>query len=193
MKRIFLVAIIALLSACAHQSLAPAIANRAQYQQQLDTLDHWQLDGKIAVRHADKADSAAVHWQQDSEQFDIFLSGPLGAGATRFTGNPKQLTIHNSSEETTDTADPEALVEKHLGWTLPLDQLPKWIVGTSTAPDAVFNPDNTLASFSLHGWRVRYLTYTTVDHWLLPEKIVLVHDDMQVTIVIKQWELHQRE
>lgn len=195
-----IVVFIVSLSGCAHQPLAPDIHDSQSYQQQLTQLNHWQLQGKIAVRHANTSDSAALRWQQDEEHFDIFLSGPLGAGATRLTGTPKQLSIQNGREEKTSTSDPEQLLEKHLGWTfpfkeLPLEKLPQWIVGASDNKHARFNDDHTLASFEQDGWQVNYIHYQTVGQWLLPEKLVLKqtdlkHDDMQVTIVIKQWELH---
>jgi outer membrane lipoprotein LolB len=175
---------------CVHQTPAPDIQDSHRYQQQLATLHHWQLEGKIAVRHANTSDSAAVRWQQNDEHFDIFLSGPLGAGATRLTGTPRQLSIQNSREEKTSTADPEQLIEKHLGWTLPLEKLPLWIIGYSDNSKAVFNSDHTLASFEQNGWQVDYIRYQTVNQWLLPEKIILKHEDMQVTIFIKRWELY---
>lgn len=179
-----------LLLGCAQQPLTPVLNDASAYQQQLAHLNRWQLDGKIGVRHANRSDSAALRWQQDQHHFDIFLSGPLGAGATRLLGTPDQLIIRNDSEEVTSTADPGQLLEKHLGWTLPLEKLPLWIIGRSDNRKARFNSDHTLAGFNEADWQVDYLRYQTVGQWLLPEKIVLKHDDMQVTIVIKRWELH---
>jgi len=174
---------------CAHQSLSPVITDAHGYQQKLAQLDHWQLQGKIAVRHANQSDSAALRWQQDAEHFDIFLSGPLGAGATRLIGTPKQFSIQNNKEETAAMSNAEQLIEKHLGWTLPLDQLPQWILGHNDNRNSQFNIDHTLAGFEQDGWRVEYQRYQIIDQWLLPEKIVLKHEDMQVTIIIKQWTL----
>lgn len=175
---------------CAHQMRAPVILDTQNYQQQLTQLNHWQLEGKIAVRHANKSDSAALRWQQHKDHFDIFLSGPLGTGATRLLGTPKQLIISNDTEEVTSTSDPEQLLEKHLGWTLPLEKLPLWIVGRSDNKSAEFNTDHTLANFTEQDWQVEYQRYQAVGQWMLPEKIVLNHEDMQVTIFIKHWELH---
>jgi outer membrane lipoprotein LolB len=141
------------------------------------------------VRHADQSDSAAVQWQQDGNHFDIFLSGPLGAGATRLTGTPDKLVIQGATEQHTTAADPQQIIEQQLGWTLPLDQLPRWILGCSDNGHAQFNADNTLAGFTRDGWQVSYAHYQPVGPWLLPGKIVLKHEDMQVTIVIKHWEL----
>lgn len=174
---------------CAHRITAPIIDSPQHYQQQLSQLTHWSLEGKIAVRHANKSDTAALQWQQADENFDIFISGPLGAGASRITGNPAKLTLHNGDKTSTTTDDPNHLIEKHLGWELPLENLSQWMTGRNNHASARFNTDNTLAEFDEHDWQVEYQRYQTVEQWLLPEKVVLKHEDMQVTIFIKEWKL----
>lgn len=176
-------------NSCVHPIATPIIDNPQHYQQQLAQLTHWTLEGKIAVRHANKSDTAALQWQQVDEHFDIFISGPLGAGATRITGTPKALTLQNSEQVSTTTDDPNHLIEKHLGWELPLENLPQWITGRNDSNTARFNTDKTLARFEERGWQVEYPRYQTVGQWLLPEKIVLKHEDMQVAIFIKEWKL----
>jgi len=198
MKYIFFITLSLVLSGCAHQTLTPVIHDSQNYQQKLSQLKYWQLEGKIGVRHANKSDSAAVHWQQDENHFDIFLSGPLGAGATRLMGSPEKLLIQSGKEQSTTTSDPQQLIENHLGWTLPLEKLPLWILGCSDSNNAhpiheQFNVDHTLASFEQDGWQVEYKTYQIVDQLLLPERIVLMHEDMQVIIVIKHWDINHQE
>lgn len=193
LNKFFILIMTGVMSGCAHQALTPAIHDAHTYQQQLAQLNHWQLEGKIGVRHANTSDSAAVQWKQDDDHFDIFLSGPLGAGATRLIGTPKQLSIQNSGEEKTSTSDPERLIEKQLGWTLPLEKLPLWILGYSDSSSKQFNVDYTLARFEQDGWQANYIRYQTVGPWLLPEKITLKHEDMQVTIVIKDWRIDSQE
>jgi len=179
-------------SGCAHQTLTPVIHDAQAYQQQLSHLNHWQLEGKFGVHHANKSDSAALQWKQDDDHFDIFLSGPLGADATRLVGTPKELDIQNGREGIITEDSPELMMQKRLGWALPLEKLPQWILGYSDNQHAQFNMDHTLAGFEQDGWQVEYQTYQIVGQWLLPEKIVLKHEDMQVTIVIKQWDIkHQ--
>jgi outer membrane lipoprotein LolB len=177
------------MAGCANHGVVRTIDNAQAYQQQLSQLTYWSLEGKIAVRHANKSDSAALQWQQLDENFDIFISGPLGTGATRITGNPAKLTLQNGDKISTTTDDPNHLIEKHLGWELPLENLPQWITGRSNHASARFNADNTLAGFEEHDWQVEYQRYQAVQQWLLPEKVVLKHEDMQVTIFIKHWDL----
>jgi outer membrane lipoprotein LolB len=191
MKRYFFLILIfiGLLSGCAHQTLAPVIHGTQAYQQQLSQLHEWQLEGKIGVHHADKVDSAALQWKQDDDHFDIFLTGPLGAGATRLTGTPESLVMLDNDGEHSTTSNLQQLIQQRLGWTFPVEQLPQWILGATDNPRAEFNPDHTLAGFEQDGWDIRYLSYQTTGEFLLPEKIVLTQDDLRVTLVIKSWNL----
>lgn len=181
-----------LLTSCVQQTtpLPPLSVDQQQHQQQLAQLQSWQLEGKIAIKHAGKSDSATIRWQQLKDRYDIFLSGPLGVGATRLYGTSKSLLIATHDGQQADTHDPEAFLEAHLGWTLPLSQLPKWVTGACTVRNCSFNPDNTLSQLAEQGWQVQFERYQAVGDRRLPEKLVLMHDDLQVTLVIKHWELH---
>lgn len=179
-----------LLSGCAHTSRAPVITSADEYQYQLAKLTHWQLEGKIGVRHAGKSDTVTMQWQQQEDRFDIYLSGPLGVGATRLRGTPERLDISNGHTDSTTLDDPAHRLEQQLGWELPLAKLPHWIVGATDNSTARYNSDHTLAGFSETDWQVEYLRYESVDGWLLPVRVVLKHEDLQLTIVIKAWELH---
>jgi len=58
------------------------------HRSQVETLDGWQISGKIGIRAPQESGSGTLFWLQRQEYFDIRLSGPLGRGATRLTGRP---------------------------------------------------------------------------------------------------------
>ena len=190
MKKLLIALPLILLAACAQQTVAPMVVDQQQHQKQLAELHHWLLEGKIAVRHADQSDSATVRWQQDDERFDVFLSGPLGAGATRLIGTPHTLMIANHNGQHATNDDPQALLEQQLGWYLPIEQLPHWIIGESNHAPAAYHANHTLKQIDQHDWHITYPSYQTVGDQVLPEKILLEHEDLRVTIVIKRWEIH---
>lgn len=182
--------VILLLTGCAHAPQAPVISSAQDYQQQLLQLTHWQLEGKIGVRHAGKSDTVAIQWQQADDSFDIFLSGPLGIGATTLNGTSQHLDIRNGNNTSTTIDDPSHALEQHLGWELPLAKLPHWILGASDNGSARYNADHTLAGFSETDWQVEYTRYDLVEGWLLPSRVTLRHEDLQLTIIITEWKLH---
>lgn len=188
MRRFAIVMLLVAVSACTQPSRQPTLP-KEHFHQQLSQLNHWSLEGKVAIRHGQTSDSASLQWQQQGDRFDIYLSGPLGAGATRLMGDSQTLILANNKSQHTHRSNPQHFMEQYLGWSLPLEKLPQWIVGYSDSPNRRLHPDHTLAGFTEMDWQVEYLQYQSVGEWLLPKKVVLKHEDLQVTIVIKSWDL----
>ena len=54
-------------------------AARKEHRSQVETLDGWQISGKIGIRAPQESGSGTLFWLQRREYFDIRLSGPLAA------------------------------------------------------------------------------------------------------------------
>ncbi len=55
--------------------------------------DSWTLSGKIGITTPKESMAGFIRWQQQQDNFDIYVSGPLGQGSTRIQGNPQQATL----------------------------------------------------------------------------------------------------
>ena len=77
---------------------------------------------------------------------------------------------------------------------LPVSHLLWWIRGLPS-PDSKsrlnLDGDSRLAQLSQDGWQVEYLRYTEQNGFWLPERIKLSGFDLQVTLVIKDWQPRQ--
>ena len=66
-----------------------------------------------------------------------------------------------------------------------------WIRGLP-APDSksriTLDADSRLAQLSQDGWEVSYTRYAEQDGYWLPERLRLEGHDIQVTLVIKDWQ-----
>ncbi len=89
---------------------------------------------------------------------------------------------------------PEALVEAQLGWQLPVSHLLWWVRGLP-APDSrsrlSLDSDSRLARLEQDGWQVNYLAYAEHNGFTLPERIRLEGHDLQITLVVKDWQPRQ--
>lgn len=159
-------------------------------------LDSWTLQGKLGVRAPHESGSGTLFWLQQQDYYDIRLSGPLGRGATRIQGNNDRVTLDIAGQQPTSASSAEALLEKQVGWQLPVEHLLWWVRGLP-APDSPsrlqLNPDSQLARLSQAGWTVEYSRYQQVDDMQLPQRLQLSGHDMLLTLVITRWEPHTSE
>ena len=168
--------------------------NQAQWRehkQQLSSLDGWQIDGKIGIRAPKDSGSGTLFWLQRQDYYDIRLSGPLGRGAARLTGRPGQVSLEVANQGRYEAPTPEALLEEQMGWKLPVSHLTWWVRGLP-APDSksrlTLDADSRLSNLEQDDWQIEYLSYAQQNGYWLPERIKLHGSNLDVTLVIKQWQ-----
>jgi len=191
MHFIRLIALTALLSGCSQLQQQPAerpaaLGSWAEYVAYMETLQHWQLLGKAGIRTAQQSDSAGFSWRQNLDHYDISLFGPFNAQAARIKGDNQQVSLE-ADGQTWRAHSPEALLEQHLGWQLPVRDLAWWIRGLP-APGSVFSEtrkNDRLASLQQQGWKISYRRYS--DDNRHPEKLILQRDNLRITLVIHEW------
>ncbi|TNF01393.1 MAG: outer membrane lipoprotein LolB [Gammaproteobacteria bacterium] len=181
------------LGACASQAPGPnpVVTDWQQHQSALQTLESWQLEGKLGYRDSRDGGSAWLNWQQTSNSFKLQLNGPFGAGATQILGDDQHAELHRSGKETIYSPSPAALTEQLFGWPWPVDELHYWIRGIPaphTAQDvSSHNIDGTLATLSQANWQLQFSGYQQVGRWILPGRIRGHSGEYSFTLVIKQW------
>lgn len=161
------------------------------HKAQISEIDGWQINGKIGIRAPQDSGSGTLFWLQRQDYFDIRLSGPLGRGATRLTGRPDAVALEVAGQGRFEAESPEALVESQLGWQLPVSNLLWWIRGLP-APDSrsrvELDGNGRLAHLQQDGWDVQYLDYSDENGFALPSRIKLAGRDLQITLVVKDWQ-----
>ena len=192
--------LIALLAGCAGTGPREALQGQGNPQQwrehkrQLTALDGWQIDGKVGIRAPRDSGSGTLFWLQRQDYYDIRLAGPLGRGAARLTGRPGLVALEVANQGRYEAPTPEALLDEQLGWRLPVSHLIWWVRGLpapDTRSELNLDADSRLASLKQDGWDVEYLRYTEQNGYWLPERIKLHGEDLDVTLVIKDWQPRQ--
>ncbi|MGC5703524.1 lipoprotein localization protein LolB [Pseudomonas sp. NFXW11] len=197
LRHLIVFSFIALLAGCAGFGARESVqgqGNPAQWRlhkDQLTSLDGWQINGKIGIRAPKDSGSGTLFWLQRQDYYDIRLSGPLGRGAARLTGRPGQVSLEVANQGRYEAASPETLLEEQLGWKLPVSHLAWWVRGLP-APGSksrlTLDGDSHLASLEQDGWQVEYSGYSQQNGYWLPERIKLHGSDLDVTLVIKEWQ-----
>lgn len=160
--------------------------------QTLSSIEKWDLKGLIAIREARDSVSANLHWQQFGKGYHIALYGPLGSNSYELTGRPGRVELAGANGQRTIASSPEDLIAKQAGWHLPVSNLYYWIRGIpvpNVPSQKQMDAYNHLTVLNQQGWNIQYLRYTSINNIDIPSKIFLNNPQLNVKIVINQWQL----
>lgn len=200
LRHLLVFSLIALLAGCAGLTSREALEGQGDpalwqvHKQRIGQLDGWQISGKIGIRAPQDSGSATLFWLQRQDYYDIRLSGPLGRGAARLTGRPGDILLEVANQGRYRAESPEALLREQLRLDLPVSNLLWWIRGLP-APQSrsrvTLDGDSRLARLEQDGWQVEYQRYAEQNGYTLPERLKLYGQELEVTLVLKDWQPRQ--
>lgn len=153
----------------------------------------FSLNGRLAVRHGEERHSAGLRWQHQPHHDELLLQGPLGITAARISSDARSATLENG--KLYEAQDVEALMQHVLGWGLPLPVLHHWLVGAVDASLPAATERDSLGRLTLlqqAGWEVHYQRYADDHADSLPTRITFSRDELQVKLLIDEWDLAPR-
>src|SRR5580698_2598799 len=98
----------------------------------LSSIQHWNIEGMIAIRNLAKNDSGSANWKWDqhsSKTYTMLFYGPMGAGTQKLSGKPGQVVLQMANGKTATASSPEALLASQTGWRLPVSSMYYWVRG----------------------------------------------------------------
>jgi outer membrane lipoprotein LolB len=171
-----------LLAGCAG---APVTMQRGA---QIDTA--FSFNGRVAIKHGEQRDSAGMRWTHRAPEDEISLLAPLGQTVARIHSDAQGVTLDASGKHYA-AQDTERLMQQVLGWSLPVSGLRHWIIAMP-APASEYNielnPNGQTSLLRQQGWDIRYSRYASTAKDALPLRVSLRHDDIEVLLLIDEWE-----
>ena len=150
----------------------------------------WAAQGRFAVQRSDAGFNGGFRWRQTENGYDIRLTGPFGQGGVRIQGDGHGVVLVTDDGRHDSAADPERLLARHLGWSLPVSGLRYWVRGEAEPGhparwqrDAQGRPRR----LSQSGWDIAYLAYRAAEGAALPRLVRLVRGEFEVRLVIDRW------
>ena len=166
------------------------------HAEELSRLRSWSLHGTLAVRPAGgDASRVTMRWRQSPDSYLVRFMGPLGVGLFEVEGSATAVEARFPDGRRTSAASPEALLEREIGWSVPLQGLRYWIVGLPVpdgAPSEVELDDRgRLARLEQAGWTVVYERYGALDGLPLPERIRFSNASVEATVIVRRWKAEE--
>ncbi len=153
-------------------------------------LTGWNNTGKLSIRTLDQSESANLKWSQAGNRTRIRLSGPLGMGATSIESDTQQLQVSRNGETRHYDISSQAASTASIGWELPLQALPYWILGLPSPQTPVLGQlvkNGLLRRLEQLGWTVTYETYGQFEQYTLPTRLKLEHGSTRARLIIRNW------
>lgn len=179
------------LAGCA-QIPAPQNNTWETHQQQLENLNTWSFNGKLAVITAEDRHSFNIHWQQSQDDFHIILTTFLGGTILDMKKTQNMTKIIDHDGHHFQGENTEVLIRQLSGFVLPIEALQQWIKGNPSEADYQLNDSNQLASLSgsdlQNGlWSINYNNYGSTNSIALPRSLQLTHEDIRLKFAISHW------
>jgi outer membrane lipoprotein LolB len=178
-----------LLSGCVNHLALKAVQRTAQYDAP------FVLNGRVAIKRGMDNSSAGLRWVHNPEEDEdeVLILEPMGQTMARIHLDAQGATLESQGRFYVDK-DVESVTQQALEWSLPLTWLSHWIVGVpaqGAAADIQRDSRKQITMLRQDGWEIRYLRYTGVAADSLPARIVMRKDQLEITILIDEWEKQQ--
>jgi outer membrane lipoprotein LolB len=169
---------------------APTLIPWPERRAQLQTLESYVLQGRVAVAAGSEGFSARLHWEQQGARTSLALDGPLGMGGVRVVADGTALNVTNSQGTALDSDAARAELRTRLGFDPPLASLRYWVLGVpDPAMPATENLDaqQRLASLSQDGWDIQYTDYVNNAGGWLPRRLSIQREGVRVRLIVDDW------
>jgi outer membrane lipoprotein LolB len=185
---------ILLLAGCVAQRVRPdasLLAAQERRESALATRADWTLAGRLAVSGPADGGSGALEWSQHGHAFRFSVQAPVTGKTWILSGDSEHARIEGLSAEVLHGSDATTLVERELGWKLPVEQFAAWVRGARAPGSAEleFRPDGLPSLLVQDGWRVEYLDYMSDVEPALPKRIFASQGDYKVRLVVQRWQM----
>lgn len=185
-----------LLAGCASQRPRPGadpahMAAQAAREHALEGVDRWHLRGRIAVRSADdEGGSGSLEWLQDGAAFSFRLQAPVTGRTWQLRGTPGRAVLEGLRAGPVTGPDAAWLLQRELGWDVPLGELRHWVLGARSGPGAriEFRSDGLPAVIEEAGWRVEYRAWDLDVQPPLPARLFARRGGDEVRLSVSSWE-----
>lgn len=203
MRPVFLrwlvLAVLMTLAGCATTPEIQPASPPQVYQQHLASLadiSQFHVQGRIGVQAEGRGFSGSTQWQHDGRNDQLALFSPLGAQVATISTTADGVLLVTENGKRYIAADVETLTQQNLGWSLPMQGLPDWVLGRPAATpvqQSQWDTNGRLTRLVQDGWDITYAQYVEVESYSLPNKITLRSPKLNLKLIIERWAVNRQE
>jgi outer membrane lipoprotein LolB len=155
----------------------------------------FSFNGRIAIKRGADNSSAGLRWvhSPEEDEDEVLILQSLGQTIARIHRDVQGATLEAQGRYYV-SQDVESLTQQVLGWALPLPWLTHWVAGVPVNDNSAEIQRDAKKHITLMrqaGWEIRYTRYAGVAADSLPTRIVMKKDNLEITILIDEWQKQQ--
>lgn len=184
MKRLLLLLAAIWLAACA--SLPPPPSSGRTNSR------HFALQARFTLKALDaigewQSAAGRLDWLHQSDGDRILLATPLGSGLAEITIHPGKAELRTADGKSWDGEDAESVLQQATGQTLPLQQLPTWLLGQAGRGELQRDQAGRPTRLLDGDWRIEY-GYDGDDGDAIPGRLTIFRaGNLELRLRIEEW------
>lgn len=183
--------LLVLAAGCAVRGDKPAGAWLEARQAWFRAHPEWSVQGRLGLSDGERGGSLALRWRASGERHVVDLSAGMGGRRWRLEMTPAGATLTGTDLAPMSGPDPDVLVERAVGWPIPVTWMSDWLRGLPAPSGARldFAADGTLQSLYWAGWQLDYRRWRAPDSALplLPSRVEATHGRYSVRAALSGW------
>ena len=149
--------------------------------------------GRVLVKGGDKGFSGGIRWSHDNTVDNIHLLSPFGQVVAEIKSSKDAALLTTPEQRIYRATNVENLIQKVLGWRLPILGLQYWVRGVNapkTESEIDRDADGRIIGIRQDGWMIIYTSYfpSKLIKTERPRVIVLERSNLKIKLVIDNWE-----
>ena len=154
------------------------IEKPAEYKQPIIVESEFSISGRFFIKTAKKSDYGNFTWDKYENSESLAFRTPIGQTVAQITIESGVATLA-TKDKVYSGEDLDAIMQRHLGFTLPMNQLHYWIKGVPLPGVPVTH--KLTSGFVQLGWKVEYLQWQDPNH---PRVIQCSKEDLVIKLLI---------
>ena len=181
------------LAACAAPRVRPdgeLLAGQSEREKTLAAQPGWQLEGRLGVSDGRDSGSGSLQWRQDGDTFHFSVHAPVTGKTWVLSGDAQHAVLEGLRQQPVEADDAAQLLERELGWHVPVVELTHWVRAARANGDArvEFRADGLPSAIEEDGWKIEYPDYDTAHQPPLPRKIFASRGSYRVRLAVSKWQ-----
>ncbi len=148
------------------------------------------MKGRVAFRQKSNGWHGKISWVSRSNRDKIKISGPIGQGAIVITVKGDVVELLHADGQREVVRDHEDLLEKRLGFSVPLGALRWWVRGLPEEgePFHVVKEDPSSTVFRQGDWLISQWDFRLSGANIFPYRLKIENEQLLLKFVVDDWE-----